>query len=101
MTTSRQKAIGSAAERDVAYRLGGERTLGYGPIDVHTPAFNVQVKCTTSMFSLNFARKCIELIPYRDDRLRGFVQVSRSGRGVPAKRTIVFDLDEFSEWYGR
>jgi hypothetical protein len=101
MTTSSQKRIGSAAELEVAYRLGGERAYGYGPIDVRTPAFNIQVKATSIPLSLNAARACFELIPYRDDRLRGFVQVSRPGRGRPTRRTIVFDLDEFSEWYGR
>jgi hypothetical protein len=45
MTTSRQKAVGSAAEREVAALLGGQRVYGYGPIDVIVTGYSaLQVK---------------------------------------------------------
>lgn len=101
MTTSRQKAIGSAAERDIATKVGGRRVgMDYGPIDVVSAVLDLQVKATTIPLSLNQAHACIDRIPLRGDRLRGLVQVSRPGAGRRARRTIVFDFDEFCQWYG-
>ena len=99
MTTSRQKAAGSAAERDVARLLRGRRVMTYGPVDVVAEPYAVQVKATTIPLSLNAARGCIERIPYDPSALRAFVQISRPGRGGRTQRLIVFDLDEFAQWH--
>ncbi len=82
MTTSRSKAIGSAAERIVAAALHGERVgMNGGPVDVLVDGY-------------------LEAIP-KGDRLRACVVVTRPGQGHKAIRTITFDLDEFSSWHVR
>ena len=101
MTTSRAKAIGSAAERVVARMIGGRRTYGYGPVDVQSGMFDLQVKQLSTPPSLNAIRGWLAAIPYRGDRLRGVVVLDRPGSGFATRRTITFDLAEFAEWYGR
>jgi hypothetical protein len=101
MTTSRAKAIGSAAERIVARKLGGwRRGMDYGPIDVSTDALDLQVKALTVQPSLNAIRAMVDVIPRNPVRLRGAVIADRPGSGRRTRWTIVFDLDEYIEWYG-
>jgi len=101
MTTSRQKAIGSAAERAVAYALDGRRVgMDGGPVDVIVEGYlDVQVKCVKALPSLAAVIGYLEAIPDRD-RLRACVVVTRPGQGRKAIRTITFDLDEFASWHG-
>lgn len=101
MTTSRQKAIGSAAERAVAAALDGRRVgMDGGPVDVIVDGYlDVQVKTVRSLPSLAAVTGYIEAIP-KGERLRACVVVSRPGSGKRAVRTITFDLDEFREWHG-
>jgi hypothetical protein len=101
MTTSRQKAIGSAAERAVAYALDGHRVgMDGGPVDVIVDGYlDVQVKCVKALPSLAAVLAYLDAIPKRD-RLRSVAVVTRPGRGGKAIRTITFDLDEFAQWHG-
>ncbi len=101
MTTSRQKAIGSAAERSVAYALAGRRVgMDGGPIDVIVDGYmDVQVKAVKTLPSLAAVLGYLAAIPKRD-RLRSVAVVSRPGPGRKAIRTITFDLDEFAAWHG-
>jgi len=101
MTTSRQKAVGSAAERAVAYALDGRRVgMDYGPVDVIVDGYmDVQVKTVKALPSLAAVIGYLEAIPKRD-RLRSCVVVTRPGVGRKAVRTITFDLDEFAQWHG-
>lgn len=100
MTTSRQKAIGSAAERAVAAALDGRRVgMDGGPVDVIVEGYlDVQVKCVKELPSLAAVIGYLEAIPDRD-RLRACVVVTRPGPGHRAIRTITFDLDEFASWH--
>ena len=101
MTTSRQKAIGSAAERAVAYALDGRRVgMDGGPVDVIVDGYmDVQVKTVKALPSLAAVIGYLGAIPKRD-RLRSCVVVTRPGPGRKAVRTITFDLDEFAQWHG-
>lgn len=100
MTTSRQKAIGSAAERAVAAALDGRRVgMDGGPVDVIVDGYlDVQVKACKALPSLAAILGYLEAIP-QGDRLRSVVVVTRPGAGHRAVRTITFDLDEFAEWH--
>ena len=101
MTTSRQKAIGSAAERVVAAKLGGSRKgWDYGPVDVEAGNLQLQVKVLTIQPSLNAIRAMIDRIPYDETMLRGAVIGTRPGAGGRVRWSIVFDLDEYAQWYG-
>ena len=100
MTTSKSKAIGSAAERAVATALDGRRVGQLlGPVDVIVDGYlHVQVKAVRSLPSLAAVVGYLEAIP-RGDRLRACVVVTRPGPGHRAIRTITFDLDEFADWH--
>jgi hypothetical protein len=100
MTTSRSKAVGSAAERVVAAALNGRRVgIDGGPVDVIVDGYlDVQVKAVRSLPSLAAVIGYLDAIP-RADRLRACVVVTRPGPGHRAVRTITFDLDEFAEWH--
>jgi hypothetical protein len=100
VTTSRSKAIGSAAERAVAAALDGTRVgMDGGPVDVIVEGYlDVQVKAVRSLPSLAAVIGYLEAIPRRD-RLRACVVVTRPGSGKRAVRTITFDLDEFASWH--
>lgn len=100
MTTSRSKAIGSAAERAVAAALDGRRVgMDGGPIDIIVEGYlDVQVKAVRSLPSLAAVIGYLEAIP-KGDRLRACVVVTRPGPGRKAVRTITFDLDQFAEWH--
>jgi hypothetical protein len=101
MTTSRQKAVGSAGERRVAGSLRGRR-IGQdgGPVDVVVDGYlNVQVKTVARLPSLNECRRHIDAIP-EGDEIRASVILLRAGSGHPTRGFIVMDLDEFSEWHG-
>lgn len=102
MTTSRSKAIGSAAERAVAAALDGRRVgMDGGPVDVIVDGYlDTQVKCVKTLPSLAAVITMLEAIP-KGDRLRSVVVVTRPGQGRKAVRTITFDLDEFAGWHGR
>ena len=101
MTTSRQKAIGSAAERVVAAKLGGMRKgWDYGPVDVEAGNLQLQVKVLTIQPSLNAIRAMIDRIPLDPSMLRGAVIGTRPGAGGRVRWSIVFDLDEYAQWYG-
>lgn len=105
MTTSRQKAIGSEAERRIAALLGGTRVgMDGGPVDVIVGDYlSVQVKSLRTPPSLNEIVGMLEAIGLRsaDDGypLRAVAVQSRPGRGKRAVRTITFDLDEWAEWH--
>ncbi len=101
MTTSRQKAIGSAAERAVAYALDGRRVgMDGGPVDVIVDGYmDVQVKAVKALPSLAAVLGYLAAIP-RNGRLRSVAVVTRPGPGKKAIRTITFDLDEFAAWHG-
>jgi hypothetical protein len=100
MTTSRSKAVGSAAERVVAAALDGRRVgMDGGPIDVIVDGYlDVQVKAVKSLPSLAAVIGYLQTIP-KGDRLRACVVVTRPGSGKRAVRTITFDLDDFAEWH--
>ena len=101
MTTSRAKAVGSSAEREVANILGGERVgMDGGPTDVVVPGYaNIQVKKVASLPSLNELHKWLDAMP--QDALRGVVVIHRAGQGKRGLRMIAFDLDEYARWHGR
>lgn len=100
MTTSRQKAAGSAQERAVAKLLGGIRVgMDGGPVDVVLPDYaNVQVKNLKSLPSLNDVAGMLRAMP--DDLLRAVVVVERAGSGRRGKRLVIFELDEYAQWHG-
>ena len=101
VTTSRQKAVGSAGERRVAGRLHGQR-IGQdgGPVDVVVDGYlNVQVKTVKALPSLNVCRSYLDAIPAGPE-LRASVILHRQGPGHPMRGFIVMDLDEFAEWHG-
>ena len=100
MTTSKQKAVGSAAERQVAQLVGGVRVgMDGGPVDVIVAGYmNVQVKNVKTLPSLAGVARMIDLMP--DDVLRAVVVIERAGKGRRGVRTITFDLDAWVEWHG-
>jgi hypothetical protein len=99
MTTSRQKAVGSAAEREVAALLGGQRVYGYGPIDVIVTGYSaLQVKKRAGDPSLQAIVKALDAMS--TSLLRGYVVIHRAGQGKRGRRTITFDLDEYALWHG-
>lgn len=101
MTTSRQKAIGSQAERNVAARFKNGRRVGMdgGPIDVIAEPYALQVKCSTRPLSLNAIQGALDKIP-AGALLRGVVVIDRPGSGKRTRYLITFDLDEFVQWHG-
>lgn len=101
MTTSRQKAAGSAAERVVAAALDGRRVgMDGGKVDVIVDGYmDIQVKTLKALPSLAAVIGYLDAMP-RSERLRSAVVVTRPGRGGKAIRTITFDLDEFAAWHG-
>lgn len=101
MTTSRQKAIGSAAERAVAAALDGRRVgMDGGPVDVIVDGYlDVQVKAVKSLPSLAAVIGYLLAIP-PSERLRSCVVVTRPGQGKRAVRTITFLLEDWIEWHG-
>lgn len=102
MTTSRQKAVGSACERMVADLLGGVRVgMDGGPVDVLVGAYaQLQVKNLATLPSLHAVRRMLEAMP-AGERMRGVVVVERAGQGRRGSRTITFDLDDWAAWHGR
>jgi len=100
MTTSRQKAAGSAGERRVAGLLGGRRVgMDGGPIDVKVDGYlHVQVKTVARLPSLALCRRHIDAIP-KGDHIRASVIVERPGSGHIGRKFIVMDLDEFAGWH--
>jgi hypothetical protein len=100
VTTSRQKAAGSAGEREVARLLGGRRVgMDGGPTDVVVDGYaHLQVKTVAALPSLKAIRGMIEAMPA--DLLRGAVVIERAGRGRRGVRVVVFDLDEYARWHG-
>lgn len=102
MTTSRQKAAGSAAERVVAHALDGERVGQFGgPVDVIVDGYlDIQVKTLKALPSLAAILGYLDAMP-KGERLRAAVVVTRPGVGHRSVRTITFDLDEFADWHGR
>lgn len=100
MTTSRSKAKGSAAERDVARIVGGRRVgMDGGPVDVVVGEYlALQVKSLRVMPSMNEVRKYLDAIPV-SSRLRGAVVQDRPGTGHKIRSTITFDLEEWAEWH--
>lgn len=100
MTTSRSKAIGSAAERAVAVALDGRRVgMDGGPVDVIVDGYlDVQCKAVRTLPSLAAVIGYLDAIP-KGDRLRACVAVTRPGPGHRGVRTITFDLDEFARWH--
>ena len=100
MTTSRQKAAGSAAERRVAGMLNGRRVgMDGGPVDVIVDDYlALQVKTLKSLPSLREISDMIDKMPI-GFILRGVVVIGREGRGRRGVRTITFDLDEWAAWH--
>jgi hypothetical protein len=100
VTTSRSKAVGSAAERKVAAMLGGVRVgMDGGPVDVVLPGYaSLQIKNVRTLPSLREVRGYIEAMP-DDDRLHAAVVIERAGSGHRGLRVIVFDLDEWQQWH--
>lgn len=111
MTTSRQKAIGSEAERRIAALIGGRRVgMDGGPVDVIVGDYlAVQVKSLRTLPSMNAVVAMLDAIPRRvyegmemdPPPLRAVVVQDRPGAGKRAHRTITFDLDEWAEWHGQ
>lgn len=101
MSTSRQKAAGSAREREVARLLGGERIGHYGgPVDVVVADYlNVQVKALRTLPSLREVSRMVDAIPI-GDAMRAVVVIERAGQGKRGSRTITFDLDDWARWHG-
>jgi len=100
LTTSKAKAIGSAAERKVAAMLKGIRVgQDGGPVDVRLIGYaDLQVKNLKTLPSLREIDSMIDAIP--EGLLRGVVVIERAGYGRRGTRTITFDLDEWAEWHG-
>ena len=100
MTTSWQKAIGSAAERAVAKQVGGIR-VGHdgGPVDVIMPGYaQLQVKNLKTIPPHAAIEQMARLMP--EGTLRAVVIIARAGRGKRGLRTITFLLDEWVTWHG-
>ena len=100
MTTSKQKAAGSAAERAVAKLLGGVRVgMDGGPTDVVIEGYAyIQVKTLRTLPSLRAIQHMLDIMP--KDRLGAAVIIERKGSGNRGSRTITFDLDAWAEWHG-
>ena len=108
MTTSKVKAVGSAAEREVADMLGGIRVgQDGGPVDVKVGGYlALQVKKVSTQPSLVAIRGMLEAMPSWDmlhqrALLRGVVVIQRAGQGRRGSRTITFDLDDYAAWHGK
>lgn len=101
MTTSKNKAVGSAAEREVAKLLGGVRVgMDGGPVDVVIPEYaSIQVKKLLTQPSLQAIGNMLAIMP--KGLLRGVVIITRKGQGIRGQRNIVFDLDEWAAWHGK
>jgi hypothetical protein len=102
MTTSRQKAAGSAAERQVAKLLGGVRVgMDGGPVDVKVAGYlDVQVKCVKALPSLLAVGAMLTRMDAASPLLGAVVVIQRSGSGRRGSRTITFDLDDWAAWHG-
>ena len=100
MTTSRQKAIGSAAERRVAELLHGRRVgMDGGPVDVIVDGYlDVQVKNVRTPPAPRAVAAMLAAMP-KGDRMRAVVVIERAGSGRRGMRTITFDLDDWVEWH--
>ncbi len=70
-----------------------------GPIDVIAEPFALQVKCSRVPLSVAAIHKALDRIP-AGKMLPGVVIIDRPGQGQRVRRSIVFDLEEFVEWYG-
>ena len=90
---------GNSYEREVAKRLNGTR-IGWtgGPSDVSTGIYDIQCKVGGSYPERidGWLRK----IPFRFEKLRGVVIGDSPGAGGKRRSVIVFDLDEFIDFYG-
>jgi hypothetical protein len=90
---------GNSFEREVAKRLNGQR-IGWagGPSDVSTGIYDIQCKVGGSYPERidGWLRK----IPFRFEKLRGVVIGDSPGGGAKRRSVIVFDLDEFIDFYG-
>jgi hypothetical protein len=90
---------GNSFEREVAKRLNGTR-IGWagGPSDVSTGIYDIQCKVGGSYSERidGWLRK----IPFRYEKLRGVVMGDSPGPGVKRRAVIVFDLDEFIDYFG-
>lgn len=100
MTTSRNKAAGSAAERRVAALVKGRRIgMDGGPVDVIVDDYlTLQVKTLKSLPGLREISQMIDRMPV-GFVLRAVVVIGREGSGRRGVRTITFDLDEWAAWH--
>lgn len=93
------RARGNAFEREVAEKLGGYRVGQYGSqIDVDVPGW-LFVQCKNGASFPERLYRWLHLIP-TGHRLRAVVLGDAPGPGHKRRTLIVFDLDEFLEWYG-
>lgn len=95
--TARQR--GNGFERHVARVLGGYRVGQYGStIDVDVPDW-LFVQCKNGASYPERLDRWLRAIP--QGRLRALVMGDAPGQGHKRRALIVFDLDEFCEWYGK
>jgi hypothetical protein len=89
---------GNAYEREVAARLNGTR-VGWagGPTDVSTGVYDIQCKVGGSYPERidGWLRK----VPFRYEKLRGVVLGDSPGPGTKRRSLIVFDLEEFADFF--
>jgi hypothetical protein len=91
------RARGNAFEREVAHALKGYRVGQYGStIDVDVPGW-LFVQCKNGASYPERLDRWLRAIP--KGRLRALVMGDAPGAGHKRRTLIVFDLDEFCEWY--
>lgn len=90
---------GNAFEREIAHRLNGTR-IGWagGPTDVATGVYDIQCKVGGSFPERIYG--WLAKIPFRHDKLRAVVIGDAPGAGTKRRVLIVFELDEFADFFG-
>lgn len=95
------RARGNAFEREVAHKVKGQRVGQYGStIDVHSPGW-LRVQCKNGASYPERLDRWLRMVPRGGTpELRALVLGDAPGMGGRRRSLIVFDLDEFLEWYG-
>lgn len=90
---------GNSFEREIARRLNGTR-IGWtgGPTDVATGVYDIQCKVGGSFPERIY--NWLAKIPFRHDKLRAVVLGDSPGAGTKRRVLIVFELDEFADFFG-
>jgi hypothetical protein len=90
---------GNSFEREVAAKLNGRR-VGWagGPTDVSTGVYDVQCKVGGSYPER--IDRWLRGVPFRYEKLRAVVLGDSPGAGTKRRALIVFDFEEFVDFFG-